>query len=117
MYTAVRNLEWIDAEHTRFNCEVNFDHVNFEEWTPFTCDPNDLFAPYCKEIFDRAVAGDFGEIAEYVAPPKPEPEPEPIPVVDVSPTAPEPTKAELKAQLDALKAQLDAFLLTQNGGQ
>ena len=67
MYKAVRNLKWVNAEHTQIDCEVNFDHVGFEEWSPFTADPTDEFAPYCKEIFDKAVAGEFGEVAEYVA--------------------------------------------------
>lgn len=86
MYSAVKNVRWTNAEHSRIDCEVNFDHVRFEEWTPFTADPNDDFAPYCKEIFDRAAAGDFGPVAEYIPPP-PEPEPIPqIPVIDVTPS-------------------------------
>lgn len=86
MYSAVRNCEWIDAEHTRIKCEVNFNHVGFEEWTPFCADPNDQYAPYCKEIFDRASAGEFGEIVEYVAPEvQIQIDTTSIPVVDVSP--------------------------------
>jgi len=62
-YTAVRSPQWANAERTLVNCEVNFKHVGFEEWTPFTADPNDEM-PYSKDIFDRAVAGEFGEVAQ-----------------------------------------------------
>ena len=62
-YTAVRNPQWVDAAHTQIKCEVNFKHVGFEEWTPFTADPTDEM-PYSKDIFDRAVAGEFGEVAQ-----------------------------------------------------
>jgi hypothetical protein len=86
MYKAVKNCEWIDAEHSRIKCEVNFDHVDFEEWTPFCADPMDQYAPYCKEIFDKAKAGDFGEIKEYIAPPVlKKVNFDEIPVVDISP--------------------------------
>ena len=63
-YTEIRNPKWSNIEHTRIDCEVNFKHVGFEEWTPFTACPLDS-APYSKEIFDRCVAGEFGEVQEY----------------------------------------------------
>jgi hypothetical protein len=62
-YTEIRNPKWSNVEKTRIDCEVNFKHVGFEEWTPFTACPLDS-APYSKEIFDRCVAGEFGEVAE-----------------------------------------------------
>jgi len=67
MYSAVRFPAWQNAEHTLIRCDVNFNHVNFEEWTPFTADPNDFMA-YSKEIFNKCVAGEFGPIAEYISP-------------------------------------------------
>jgi hypothetical protein len=71
-YVAVRNLRWVHAEPTMIECEVNFSHVGFEEWTPFCADPND-YMPYSKQLFDECVAGNWGSIAEYVPPPEPEP--------------------------------------------
>lgn len=70
-YIAVRNLEWVNAEHTLIKCDVNFNHVGFEEWTPFCADPND-YMPYSKQLFDECVGGKWGAIVEYVAPPEPE---------------------------------------------
>lgn len=74
-YTAVRNPKWVNAEKTLIECEVNFKHVGFEEWTPFCADPND-YMPYSKEIFDRAVAGEFGPIPEFVVVVEEMPDPE-----------------------------------------
>lgn len=86
MYSVVKNCEWVNKEHTLIKCEVNFDHVGFEEWTPFCADPTDNYAPYCKEIFDKASAGEFGEVIEYVAPPvQQELRDMEIPVIDISP--------------------------------
>lgn len=82
-YTDVRMPRWLNAEHTRIECEVNFKHVGFEEYTLFCADPADIM-PYSKEIFDRCVAGDFGPIAEYI----PTPDPEPIPGVTGNPATP-----------------------------
>jgi hypothetical protein len=71
-FVAVRNPVFANAEHTVIACEVNFKHVGFEEWTPFAADPND-YMPYSKIIFDKALAGEFGEVAEYV----------PLPIEDI----------------------------------
>jgi hypothetical protein len=67
-YNAVRNCKWADAEHSAIECEVNFNDVTSEEWTPFGANPNDHYE-HGREIFARAVAGDFGIVEEYVAPP------------------------------------------------
>lgn len=66
-YVAVRNPYWLNAEHTLIECEVNFNHVGFETWTPFCADPKD-YMPYSKQIFDECVAGNWGAIAEYIPP-------------------------------------------------
>jgi hypothetical protein len=66
-YIAVRNMRWLNAEHTLVDCQVNFNHVGFEEWTPFCADPND-YMPYSKQIFDECVAGKWGPIDEYIPP-------------------------------------------------
>ena len=62
-FAEVRNPEWSDETKTKINCEVNFNHVQFEEWTNFCADPTDHM-PYSKDIFDRAVAGEFGPIKD-----------------------------------------------------
>jgi hypothetical protein len=66
-YSAVRNCKWANEEHTSIECEVNFNDVNLEEWTPFGANPLDHYE-HGREIFAKAVAGEFGEVAEYVAP-------------------------------------------------
>ena len=71
-YVAVRNPRWLNAEHTLIECEVNFSHVGFEEWTPFCADPND-YMPYSKPLFNECAAGQWGTVVEYVPPPEPEP--------------------------------------------
>ena len=90
-YTQVRNPKWVNQDHTMVDCEVNFNHLP-DEFVPFTADQNDVME-YSKTIFDECVAGDYGPIAEYVAPP-----------VYVAPT---PTKEELMAKLLELQAQLE----------
>jgi hypothetical protein len=93
-YSQVKNPVWANAEHTRIDCEVNFNHLP-EEFVPFTADPTDVME-YSKTIFDECVAGNYGAIGEYVAPPP-------------RPTPPTPTKEELLAQIQALTAQVQAL--------
>jgi hypothetical protein len=93
-YSQVKNPKWADAEHTRIDCEVDFGHLD-DEFVPFTADPTDKME-YSKTIFDECVAGEYGGIAEYVAPPPP-----------VAPPAP--TKEELLAKIEALTAQVQAL--------
>lgn len=64
-YSAVRNCKWANAEHSSIECEVNFNDVNSEEWTPFAANPLDHYE-HGREIFAKAVAGEFGVIQEYV---------------------------------------------------
>jgi hypothetical protein len=65
-FTEVRNPKWLNPEHTRLNCEVNFSHLP-EDWVWFTAVPSgDL--EHTHEIFERCVAGEFGEVAEYQPP-------------------------------------------------
>ena len=66
-YTSVRNPCWGDKQQTFINCEVNCDHVGFEEWSPcVVLGSGD--EPYIHEIYNRCVAGDFGAIGDYVKP-------------------------------------------------
>lgn len=63
-----RNPKYIDPQHTMIDIEVDFDELDYD-WVPFTCmdDANDL--PHVKDIFDRAVAGEWGPVEPFVTPP------------------------------------------------
>jgi hypothetical protein len=65
-YSNVKNLKWADKEHTSIDLECNFSHLG-NEVVPFTANPNDVME-YSVDLFNRCVAGEFGEIAEYVEP-------------------------------------------------
>jgi hypothetical protein len=67
-YTYAKDPQWADAEHTRIDLTVKFDHI--AEELPFTADPSDCEA-HGREIFAKAVAGEFGLVAEYEPPPPP----------------------------------------------
>ena len=67
-YGIVRTLKWADADHTMLECMVTFPHHNAE--LPFTATATDN-EDHGREIFERAVKGDFGIIDEYVAPDAP----------------------------------------------
>ena len=84
-YSAVKNCKWATEDHSCIECEVKFDDVTSEEWTPFAANPNDHYE-HGREIFAKAVAGEFGELAEYVAPPPPTPKKLIDPTIDVTPT-------------------------------
>ena len=64
-YSDVNSLQWANAEQTLIDCVITFDHIG--EPLPFTANANDS-AAHGREIFARCIAGDFGEIAAYVAP-------------------------------------------------
>lgn len=95
-YTQVLNPTWANAEHTAINCDVDFDDLR-EELVPFTAVASGDYE-HSHQIFAECVAGNYGEIAEYVAPPVPEYVP-----------PPQPTKEQLLAQLQALAAQVQAL--------
>jgi hypothetical protein len=56
---------WANDIDTAINLIVKF--VEFTEEMPFTASPNDPM-PYGIELFNNAVAGDYGTIAPYVSP-------------------------------------------------
>lgn len=62
----VRNVGWADAEHTALVCEVDFDELD-DEFVPFSTSA-EADTEHGLEIWQRANAGDYGVIAEYVAP-------------------------------------------------
>jgi hypothetical protein len=70
-YTQIKNPQWANAEHTLINCEVDFDDLA-QEFVPFTAVVSGDYE-YTHQIFAECVAGNYGNIAEYVAPaPNPE---------------------------------------------
>lgn len=95
-YTQVLNPQWANAEHTAINCDVDFDDLR-EELVPFTAVATGDYE-HSHQIFAECVAGQYGEIAEYVAPVIPEYVP-----------PPPPTKEELMAQIQALMAKVESL--------
>jgi hypothetical protein len=64
---SVRDLKWVNAEKTRLDCIVKFDaHV---EELPFTIDPNDFYQ-HSIDLWEKANAGEYGVIPDYVPKPK-----------------------------------------------
>jgi hypothetical protein len=70
IYTTVANPVYSRADHSAINCTVTFDDLGA---LPFTASSDDVEA-HSVEIFNRAVAGEFGAVAAYVSPPAPVPE-------------------------------------------
>lgn len=66
---AANNPQWSNAEKTQIDLMVTFDHIGT---VPFAASMNDV-EQHGRDLFARAVAGEFGSIAEYVTtPPTPE---------------------------------------------
>ena len=63
-YTDVLNPQWANAEHSAINVLLGTETLAA---MPFTATPDDS-TDYGPEIYQRAVAGDFGEIAAYEPP-------------------------------------------------
>jgi hypothetical protein len=61
-YTTVQNLRWGNREHTSLICDVTFTELGT---VPYTPSPTDCVA-HSREIYERCMAGEFGEIADYV---------------------------------------------------
>lgn len=79
--TSLKNPVWANAEHTMIDCVITTSQFGDEE-LPFTSAANDV-EPHGRAIFEALVNGQWGAIAEYVAPPPPKPEPQKIPVTEV----------------------------------
>ena len=88
------DLKYINAENTLISMSVQFSEFN--EILTFIASNTDT-EQHGRELFTRAVAGEFGPIAAYVAP-----------IVTTPPTQPDIASqiAAIEAQLAALKAQL-----------
>lgn len=57
--------QWADAAHTAIILNVDFEGLGV---VPFGASPTDLEL-HGRDIYTRAVAGEFGAVAAYVAPP------------------------------------------------
>ena len=66
-YSGVRNPKWLNAAQTMLYCEVNFGHVDFEEWSPFAAVESGDY-DHTPQIWAECVAGDYGPIADFEAP-------------------------------------------------
>lgn len=75
----VKNLKWENAEHTMFSCIVKYEEFNEEH--PSGISPTDPYA-HIQEIWTKGIAGEYGEIAEYIPPPTPENPPEDQPITE-----------------------------------
>lgn len=63
---SARNPVWADYAQTKIDLEVDFDELD-EVYVPFTAEATDL-EPHGVDLYNRAVAGDFGAIGAFVPP-------------------------------------------------
>ena len=63
---SVRNVVWANYENTLVEMEVDFVEME-EEYVPFLANPNDS-EPHGVDLYNRAVAGEFGPIGDYTPP-------------------------------------------------
>jgi hypothetical protein len=66
---SVTDLQWCDAEHTFFSCNVKY--AEFNEVHPSGVNATDSYA-HIQELWTKGNAGVYGVIAEYVPPEIPE---------------------------------------------
>ena len=69
--TQVENVRWGDAANTWILMDVKFAELEQEGFVPFAASPKDPEA-HGVDLYNRAVTGEFGLIAEYAAPAQPE---------------------------------------------
>ncbi len=67
--TSVSNPIWSNAEHTAIDCQITTTQFG-DDFLPFTASQNDVEA-HGRGIFADIVAGKYGTIGEYIAPPEP----------------------------------------------
>lgn len=63
-YNSVREPRWANREKSAIDCFVYFEHLKSE--VPFTASVIDV-EPHGREIFDRCIKGEFGEVAPPIA--------------------------------------------------
>lgn len=62
-----KNPAYANADGTCISMTVKF--AEFNEELPFGATPHDPM-PYGVELYNRAIAGEFGDIAPFIAPPE-----------------------------------------------
>ncbi len=62
-----QNPRWGDAEQSFIIVDAKWQHLESEGYLEFCANPNDVEA-HGVDLYNRCVAGEFGTIAEYVAP-------------------------------------------------
>jgi hypothetical protein len=63
---SARNPKWTNYNHTAIELEVDFDELD-EEYVDFCAHPDDIVS-WGPDLFNRAIAGEFGAIAEFEIP-------------------------------------------------
>lgn len=63
-YNSAKNPAWANSEHTAILLVVDFDKIGEVTFGASPLDPE----AHGREIFERAKTGDFGTVAEFVAP-------------------------------------------------
>lgn len=61
-YSTAHSPKWIDSTHTAIDLFITFDELGE---VPFRATPNDI-ETHGVDIFNKAVAGDFGPVAEFI---------------------------------------------------
>ena len=62
-----KNPKWANAEKTLIQVQAKWQHLESEGYLMFTANPNDVEA-HGVDLYNRCVAGEFGAVADYVAP-------------------------------------------------
>ena len=70
---SVSNLRWVNSDQTMFDADVLFQELEAFGPVPFTA-VDGADTRHGREIWEKAINGDYGSIAEYVPPPEPSPE-------------------------------------------
>lgn len=65
-----KDLVWTDEAQTNFKCNVKY--AESDEWLPAGVTATDRYA-HIQTLWANGLAGVYGPIAPYVAPPEPEP--------------------------------------------
>lgn len=66
----VTDLVWTNSAQTNFKCNVKYEE--FDEVFPCGVSATDKHA-HIQALWANGIAGEYGPIAQYVAPPEPEP--------------------------------------------
>ena len=62
-----KNPKWANAEKTCIEVEAKWKHLESEGYLPFAATPDDVEA-HGVDLYNKCVAGEFGTVADYVAP-------------------------------------------------